>query len=493
MTGGAGTQRRWPWALWGLSSVLVGLPFLVVRFPPGTDLPQHLAQIYLLHEVLAGRASEFTISWWTPNNLVYVLLGAATLVAPPPLSGKLALLGLALSWVAAAFYLATRRGRPVEHAVLASVFVFNTALYWGFLPFLAGWPVFAVWLVACLQPLTRRAWIRLVGLSGLLYAAHALWLLMGALWIAVASALVGPRSPRHLMARLSTLIPVGLVAVVWYPWLAATRQAAGFSTAPRWFTTPLARLTPRHLLSGVLGGVEGPLEAIAVLAVLAWIVAGLWTHRRTLGQAVDPVVLACAATCWGFALVAPDRYLNTILFDIRWLPCAAICLVLGLPAPRVPQHLLVGGAVGILALFVVVTASVWHAFERTELTGLEAALGALPRGQRVLGLDFVKTSVLLRDRPFLQTAAYAQVIKGATLSFSFAEHASGIVRQRVPSRPPWRPGLEWRAERVGAAELAWFDYLLVNGLPAMHEIFASNRQVRPVTREGRWRLYQVVR
>jgi hypothetical protein len=493
MSDRVGTQGGWPWALWGLSSALVALPFLVVRFPPATDLPQHLGQIHLLREVLAGRASELTISWWTPGNLVYVLLGAATLVAPPPLSGKLALLVLALAWVAAAFYLAARRGRPAAHAVLASVFVFNTSLYWGFLPFLAGWPVFTLWLVASLEPLTRRAWTRLVGLSVLLYAAHALWFLMGALWLALSCTLVGQRTVRQAAARVSPLAPLGIVAALWYPWLAATREGAHFDVSAHWLTTVAARLDLRYVLTTALGAVEGRLEAIVGLGVGAWVLAGVWAHRHDLGRQVDRALLACASMFWVVVLFAPDKYMNTIFFGARWLPCAVTCLVLAVPAPRLERRLKIMVTVGLVTLFATVNAGVWHAFERMELSGLDAALVTLPEGQRVLGLDFVKTSAWLRGRPFLQTFAYAQAMRRAALNFSFTEHASGIVRERTPSRRPWTPGLEWSAERVRAEDLAWFDYLLVNGVPAMHEIFASNRQVRPVTREGRWRLYQVVR
>ena len=84
------------------------------------------------------------------------------------------------------------------------------------------------------------------------------------------------------------------------------------------------------------------------------------------------------------------------------------------------------------------TALTWVAFERRELTGLAAALERLPAQQRVLGLDYEQRSPLVRGRPFLQTYAWAQVLRGGTLNFSFASFPTSLVVFRSSQPSPGR-------------------------------------------------------
>jgi hypothetical protein len=137
------------------------------------------------------------------------------------------------------------------------------------------------------------------------------------------------------------------------------------------------------------------------------------------------------------------------------------------------------------------TAATWYAFETTELSGLRAALSALPPSPRVLGLDLLKKSERVRGWPFLQTVAYAQVLRGGTLNFSFADHAPVPVSY-APARPtPWTNGLEWNAEEVIPSDPLYFDYVLVGGKEPVHAKTPAVLPVEPVTHEGHWRLYRV--
>jgi len=59
-----------------LTIVVAILPFWVVSVPPSTDLPQHLSQIFLFEETLAGNRPELIVTpWYYPNTLVYGLAG----------------------------------------------------------------------------------------------------------------------------------------------------------------------------------------------------------------------------------------------------------------------------------------------------------------------------------------------------------------------------------------------------------------------------------
>ena len=142
-------------------------------------------------------------------------------------------------------------------------------------------------------------------------------------------------------------------------------------------------------------------------------------------------------------------------------------------------------------MFSAETARRWYLFEERELSGLQASLKMLPEKQRVLGLDFVKRSEFLKGRPFLQVFAYAQVFKGGDLNFSFAEHASGIVRYKNPRKSSWTQSLEWSAERVNYRDFQFFDYALINGNAITHSWALSFELLEPVTENGRWRLYRI--
>ena len=126
------------------------------------------------------------IQWWTPYSLQYALLGLCDAIAPSPTAGRLAFALIALLWVATAHGLAVSRGRSPLAAVLASLFVFCNVLYWGFLNFAIGWPVFAAWMLATAREIRRPRQVLLLAALGLaLYACHALWLLAGIAWLGV--------------------------------------------------------------------------------------------------------------------------------------------------------------------------------------------------------------------------------------------------------------------------------------------------------------------
>ncbi len=74
----AGRNSRIVWAL--VATGLTAIPFLVVRFPPITDLPQHLAQVRLFGEALTDPQSPYVIQWLTPYGLSFAILGAAWLL-----------------------------------------------------------------------------------------------------------------------------------------------------------------------------------------------------------------------------------------------------------------------------------------------------------------------------------------------------------------------------------------------------------------------------
>jgi hypothetical protein len=260
-----------------------------------------------------------------------------------------------------------------------------------------------------------------------------------------------------------------------------------------WRTNPLERLAPGWLVDAALGGLRGPIEWLLVGVVAAWVILGIAQHRGRLRDAIDGRLLLGAALLCMFALMLPDTYMSTIRLSQRWMPFAAMLLLLGAPAPRAPAALLKIAVVGAAYAFVAFTTLKWVAFERRELAGLVLALEELPPDQRVLGLDYEQRSEWVRGRPFLQTFAWAQVLRGGTLNFSFASLSTSLVVFRSDQPKPWTPKLYWFPRMLRSSDLNYFDYVLVNGTPDVHDGFGAAWRVAPVTVTGRWRLYRVDR
>jgi hypothetical protein len=473
-----------------LCCLLVAVPFASVHLPPITDLPQHLSQVRLLHEAVADPDGPYRVQWFTPYILSYVPLTLAWALSPGESAGRIAMLILAVLWTVTIHGLAWKRGRAAAAAILACVFFYNHATYWGFYSFAIGWPAFALWFLLTARPPAARFRPRdaalFLGAAALLYLSHALWLAAGIAWF-VLRALVARPPIRTALLQAASLAPVVLMAAVWFPQL----SAAGFSSPTRWSVTPTGRLSLSWLVDGTLGGLQGPAEYAVAALVAAWIALGVHQHRGRLREAVDRDLCLAAALFAALAIVLPNLHQNTIAFASRWTPIAVIVLLLGLPAPAWRRAQRNATALAALAVFALATAVAWTRVERDEYAGLPESLAALPPNTRVIGLDYVKTSAFVKGRPFLQGFAYAQVARGSQLNFSFAEFAPMAVVYRTPRRTPWTRGLEWYAERLTPSDLDHFDYALVNADARRHASLATLPELVPSTLTGRWRLYRI--
>ncbi len=414
------------WLLAAIAALLLLLPFFFSTFPPATDIPQHFCQIHLLKETLAGKTHLYSINWFAPNNLIYLLVASIDALLAPPLSAKILLMILAIMWIASIYYLAWKLNRPLENAILATPLFYNLAFYWGFLNFLIGWPFFALLLVQSLKPMNKKNWILTCSLLFILYNCHALWFLVGSAFIFIHN-LVLWKNKSAFFYRISTSLPTAMIAAVWFPVFSVSRESSGFDIAPYWITSPLQRITPAFITNTMLGGVRGYLEPIVAGAVLLWLLWALFTNRVKLMQKCNNALLTAALLFTGIMIFAPQKFMNTIFFAQRWFPCAVILLILAMPRPAFKRQWGMAYVMGIVVLFSLETSLIWKLFDKKELTGLQDSLIMLPEEQRVLGLDYIKNSTLIKGRPFMQMYAYAQVLKGGSLNFSFAEHSSGIV------------------------------------------------------------------
>jgi len=472
--------------------VLAILPVVLTEFPPSTDLPQHIAQVRLFLDTLKSSGGPYAIQWFGPNNLIYSLILIFWSVLPVAYVGPAVLVLIVFLWIAAIFLLAAGKGRSTEAAILASLLVFNQSFYWGFLNFMTGFPVFVLWFALTTKAPGHRSWklyTGLVGTSFLLYGSHALWLAAGGAWLVLIGLLKRIKAKEFLL-RLATLIPCGVVALLWYPRMSLARAASGFDVAPHW--SPLFdRLS--SFADAAFGGIRGPVELMVFVFLYGWCGLSVWQNRKRLRGFIDKDMLAAGGFFLAIVIIAPDKFMNTIFFGSRWFPIALIFLLLSLPVPSIRRLSAKAVALMIASVFFLITAIAWHKYGTEDLSGFRESLEHIPPSSTVLGLDLLKSSEIIKGRPFLQLFAYAQVFKGCELNFSFAEHYSGLVAYKTKRQISWTPGLGWFAAKVKKTDFAFFDYVLVNGPEADHKTLSSFRELSPMTLSGRWRLYKVRR
>jgi hypothetical protein len=473
-----------------LCCVLAAVPFLVVKFPPITDLPQHAAQVRLFGEALSQPDSPYRIQWMTPYSLVYTVLGASWLLFGPENAGRVGMLIIALLWIVMLHLLAGRMKRPSLAASLALLLFFGHILYWGFYQFAFGWPLFIGFLLLLRANFRspRKETLAFLGAWVILYFTHILWFLVAVAWLGVTHLFIR-RDFKKLFLRAVGAAPLFALAGAWYPNLAAY----GFKSQTIWATVPFERLLPTWLADASFGGLKGALEPVFFGLIVIWILLAWLPNRKSFLAKADKSLLLLSALFFLLALVLPDKHINTIRFCQRWVPPGLAFLLLGLPEIKARKSALTAAVFVSLFAFIALTSLNWMAFERSELSGLGESLAELPPRPHLIGLSFMKESTIVRGRPFIQVFSYAQVYRGGELNFSFADFGPSLVIYREPRQLAWTSGLEWFPERAKKSDLMSFDYALVGGDDRLHEAVRQDRTFIPVSSAGRWRCYKIVR
>ena len=478
-------RTRWLFAFFSMG--LVAVPFLAVDVPPAADLPQHVAQVRLFFETLGNPNSAYRIQWFTPYWLAYLVFGALWKMVEPMKVGLIGMALLGMAWAGGIHALAASRGRSISSAILASLFFFSLSMYWGFAPFVVGFPVFLLWIHLTTQPAEQRSeWKLLLGFL-LLYFSHALWLVAGFLWMVVHD--VAARLPlrKRRLRRFAAVAPVLVLAALWY----GNLEKLQFTSPVDWAPLPWQRLSPSWLVNTGFGGVRGPTEIVMVGLILVWVAVGLIQNRKNVREESDGILALAGSMLLLAALALPNLYHQTTEFAQRWTAPALVLLVLAAPAPKIRASVARISTSALAILFVAMLAILWSFYDRHELSGFEQALEQVPPQSRVLGIETQQRSQVIKRLPFLQLPAYAQVRGGGTLAFSFANFAPMPVVFKKTYTQPWTHNLEWEPWNLKLSDLTWFDVVLANGSAENHEKVAQIPALVSVTKEGFWRLYRV--
>lgn len=469
-------------------SASAAVPFLLVSVPPLLDLPQHLDQARLFLDVSGGaHAGDLETVWLRPQNLIYALLVPLWLALPPLVAGKVFAYTLLLASIGSLFHLARRRERSAEGALLASLFLFNFSFYSGLFAHQLGASLFLVWLARSDSRVDRREWVIDAVLLALMAWAHVLW--FGLAMVVLVGRVAAFERTRQGLLRLTTSVFVGAWAVIAVLDTIQSRVSGGFDPAPFW--APLAwRLAPDTILDTMLGGVRGWAEPVCVALLVLWVAGSLQTNRGTLRERVDPLLAGVAVLLALLWLTAPNTLASSVLLSRRWLPYACMLTVLAVPAPKIDPSRLRVAVVAVVTVFVLATGSAWHFHDRVELRGLMASVAVVPQGSRVLGLDFLKFSTVLKGRPFLQAFSWAGPLRGSPLSLSFTQ-LGGLVNVTENAPPPWTSRLEWNAEAVLTSDFQYFDFVIVGGTEPDHRQVLALPMLHPAGGSTPWAVYRV--
>ncbi|MGO8754544.1 MAG: hypothetical protein ACLQHK_04875 [Gallionellaceae bacterium] len=480
-----------------LSMLLCAMPFFVVDWLPMTDLPQHLAQAHLVGKVLSGDRPDMLINWLSPDTLTTWVLALLLLVLPPLLAAKAMVLGLILLSILGIALLARKIGASVIVVPLSAALLFNQSFYWGFLPFIAGFPPF-LFLIVAWYGMSRVSWREIIFLALLfllVYFCHILWLAV-ALLAVLLIALASPEWNMKLRAMVLSALPAVGLALFWFPSIHNNWINNGFDMAPYWTVSWVGRLRPDYAAFAI-SGLKSDFNLLLLLTTFSFVLAGIVRAMARGRRIVSAPLLVFATIMLAAYLLVPDRYNNTILFAVRWLPYVLIVFLLGCLAPIRVAKWRIGislFACIVLGNYALLTAYTWNNMEKEEWSGLMQAMEKLPPKQTVLGLDFIRKSARINTAfPFAANAAYAQAFKDCEVNFSFAEQPTSLVTYKTIPIRPYKRSLHIFSQMVNRTDVGFFNFVLVNADEVTHDKLAEFLGITPVTHEGRWRLYEVGR
>lgn len=493
-TSSAGTDAFRYWTAFALLAILSSSLFLLHRFPPLVDLPQHAALTRLWMDLDAGDAwaqQRYELNLFTPYLTGYfcmrllatwfgVLAAAKITVALALLAYPLALRSLLRSldadpwWSLSGFALAL-----------------NTAFYWGFVNYLIALPlsfyVLALGLRVLRQSSARRA-LTLAVLLIVLFMTHAIafffvqFLLFS--WLAVCFLRDLRQRFRERVAFLAALVPGALVAVAW--WKMETRNVVSGARVINW---DLSRDRFLEMFASHISVADDRAAALVLIViVLVWLrLAGPRLQRRLV--AWIPLTVTAA-----FAFLGPAS-LSKVFFAQRAAVLVLPTSLMVLRTPSDPRRR------ALLRTLTVLCAAGWliylhlpfREFNRGSDEFLNAARRVPPQTSHFT-IVYDHELPFLSVNPYVHFGAWVQVLRSGEIPLSFARFDQEIVRYRAGHRKLFGHGVEfWHPHELRFAPVARADHFLVRTRPGelpAEFLERAGTDVAVVWKGARWTVFR---
>jgi hypothetical protein len=459
---------------------------------PMTDLPQHVAQIALWHDLLMGQspwAELFQINLLTPYLTVYSLALGLSFVVSATTAFKILLTVGFIAYVISCCQLRRDFGADQRLDWLFIPSYFGVAYEWGFATFLISTPLCLQFIRLARVHAASASWQRDLGLVLLgmtLLVSHGLLFLFAGL-IGGAMVLEGSPKIRDFARRAAPYALLGVICAV-FLWASRQNEAPAPISEFAW-PGPFERI---QLMALQLQSASTKTFLPITMLMVAAIVLLRPRHARRAAIPFGVVTLV-------FFLVPHTGYGTAILyqrFAMFILPFCALACLRSDDCPPLKAKLchivLMCGCISIIAIH----AARNIAFAR-EGADFEAVLAAAEPGRRaanmVLNYQSAATGIISAH---LHQPSWYQVEKQGLVEFNFAYFHPMVVRYNF-SRIPYT-GFGFHPHLIkfdwASPQARIFDYFFVrqhedDGPPA--ELIANPAcALRLVKSSGLWSLYE---
>lgn len=507
-----GSRRAYHVAI-GISVAALAIAVLAPAYVPFTDAPEHAAVMATLrHWGDPTYSAPYELVPLRSQYLLYHLVGALVTVitGDAAVANKVLIAAIAIAFPLSFRALLRAAGRDERLALFACLPFYSRPLAIGFLPFVASIPLLfyglaLVFRQASPRTRTRRRALGLAAVGLTLFYVHvSAWVLFVAsatgllLFAQLVEAPRGAPLATHAakaVRSLLWLVPGGVAAVVWF--LAGRITVEGSLTDAGEIGHMRLSRSLRALPLWVFDvwHAHGD-EAAAIAWWAAFAVVVLASLRRGLGRMpITGVALRYvpfAATLATF-LVTPYRVGAASMLNVRLAPALVLFALLPLRLPkRLPSALVL---VALVAANVTGAVTALVESKRAvdlELGDFDALLAKIPRGGRLVTLNFDQSSRVTHVLPWLHAGSYHRVKSGGVAAFSFTELAHWPLHWRPGAEPPRKPVVWWELDPClyrNGEDGAYYDAVLVRGTEDPFRDEPPGPVFREAARSGTFVLY----
>ena len=434
-------------------AIIAAAPVWIVRHPPLTDMPFHLATIRVVHSIhdpAFGIDGDLVVALGRTQYILYYLVGSALAFVMPLAWANVVLMSAYMAGTVLALRALLRALRKDERQCFFVVpLLVNVMFMYGLLPFLVGIPLMMWGLATAVRHFERptvRTGVLLTVLALATFYSHIFTFGIFALGVA---AMFPWARPREWWRAALPLVPAAGFLLWWLVGTEAGRLTFGAVTENPKNEVPGNQPLPfdaaigdaHNQVTNVFADSSDEilLVAMAAVALLAFGLAHGDAPERRSTPARAYVLLPVACVILYFVLPRGHGYIWLISqrFPILFL-------MMSIPLLRMPKGIR-GAIVGTLA-FAVAAASTFNAckhfiaFETRsdEVGGFEEALEHMEPGKKVCALMQDRGSSVINGRfvPYLHFGSYYQVEKGGVVMFTYTGYAHWPIQFKDGHYPP---------------------------------------------------------